>query len=147
MTTLPAVTLFVQYGLLDSWRYFAERGYLFTGILGYGAVLTVCLSLLLLASAMWLRRTVPLIMMWTTLFLFCRLLGRALVYGLGFDARWRLIDLWNNMYLIGTWCLRMQPPVPFRQPPVGAAALVIGGVTLICLTYLIMRIRAVEVVK
>jgi ABC-2 type transport system permease protein len=147
MTTVPAVTLFVQYGLLDSWRYFTERGYLFIGILGYGAVLTVCLSLLLLASAMWLRETVPLIMMWTTLFLFCRLLARALVRGLNWDARWRLIDLWNDMYLIGTWCLRMEPSVSSPQPPVAAAAVVIGGVSLICLTYLIMRIRAVEVVK
>jgi ABC-type transport system involved in multi-copper enzyme maturation permease subunit len=147
MTTVPAVMLFVQYGLLDSWRYFFERSYLFFGILGYGAVLTVCLSLLLLASAMWLRRTVPLIMMWTTLFLFCRLLGRALVFGLRYNPRWRLIDLWNDMYLLGNWCLRMEPSNVYFQPALHEAALVLGGVTLLCLTYLVMRIRAVEIVK
>ncbi len=146
MTTLPAVLLFIQYGLLDSWNYFFERGYLFFGILGYGAVLTVCLSLLLLASAMWLRRTVPLIMMWTTLFLFCRLLARALVVGLRFDPRWRLIDLWNDMYLLGNGCLRMEPPAVLYQPPIFEAALVLGGVILICLLYLIKRIRAVEII-
>ena len=147
MTTIPALILFVQYGLLDSWRYFYEQGHLLVGILGYGLVLTLCLSLLLLASAMWLRRTVPLIMMWTTLFLFCRLLGDALVRGLRFHPRWRLIDLWNDMYLIGSWCLRMEPAQAFFQPTRVEAALVLGGVTLTCLTYLIMRIRAVEIVK
>ena len=149
MTTLPAALLFIQYGLLDSWQYFLnydKSGHLFIGILGYGAVLTVCLTLLLLASAMWLRRTVPLIMMWTTLFLFCRLLGRALV-GLGFHRRCRLIDLWNDMYLIGNWCLRMEPAQVLYQPARHEAALVLGGVTLSCLAYLIMRIRAVEIVK
>jgi ABC-type transport system involved in multi-copper enzyme maturation permease subunit len=150
MTTLPAVILFVQFGLLDSWSYFVDydkSGHLLVGILGYGAVLTVCLSLLLLASAMWLRRTVPLIMMWTTLFLFCRLLARALVMGLRFDRHWRLIDLWNDMYLLGTWCLRMRPIQGLFQPSQAAAAVVLLGVTLLCLMYLIKRIRAVEIVK
>ena len=147
MTTLPAVVLFVQFGLLDPGDYFTLHWHLLVGILGYGAELTICLSLLLLASAMWLRRTVPLIMMWTTLFLFCRLLARALVVGLRFHPRWRLIDLWNDMYLIGNWCLRMEPSQLVFQPALHEAALVIGGVTLTCLAYLVMRIRAVEIIK
>ncbi len=147
MTTLPAIVLFIQYGLLDSWHYFFERAELFAGIIGYGAVLTVCLSLLLLATAMWLRRTVPLIMMWTTLFLFCRLLARALVVDLHFQPQWRLIDLWNDMFLVGNWCLGMPPLNFLDHPPVIEAALVLGGVTLLCLTYLILRIRGVEIVK
>jgi hypothetical protein len=96
---------------------------------------------------MWLRRTVPLIMMWTTLFLFCRLLARALVLGLRYNPRWRLIDLWNDMNLLGNWCLRMEPAAASVQPALHEAALVLGGVTLTCLTYLVMRIRAVEIVK
>src|SRR5579884_1548380 len=68
MTTVPALALWVEYALLDdtgeAWH---GRLHLVTGILGYGAVLTVSLSLLLLATAIWLRRTVPLIMVWTTL--------------------------------------------------------------------------------
>ena len=147
MTTVPAVVLFVQYGLLDSWRYFYEHGNLFFGILGYGAVLTVCLSLLLIASAMWLRSTVPLIMMWTTLFLFFRLLARAFVVDLHFHPRWRLFDLWNDMFLIGSRCLGMGTAKDIFQPALHEAALVLGGVTLLCLTYLILRIRAVEIVK
>jgi ABC-type transport system involved in multi-copper enzyme maturation permease subunit len=149
MTTVPAVILFVQFGLLGSWDYFTRDAPLFFGILGYGAVLTVSLTLMLLATATWLRRTVPLIMTWTTLFFFCRLLASALVDGLHFDPHWRLIDLWNSTYLLGNVCLGMDLEKIFPQPqPQGyEAAVILGGVSLICLTYLILRIRGVEIVK
>jgi ABC-type transport system involved in multi-copper enzyme maturation permease subunit len=149
MTTVPAVVLFVQYGVLESWDYFFDQFHLLVGILGYGLILTVSLTLILLASATWLRRTVPLIMTWTTLFFFCRLLAGALVDGLHFDAHWRLIDLWNNTSLVGNACLRMDPYkiYPQPQPDWYPAILVLGGVSLSCLTYLILRIRAVEIVK
>jgi ABC-2 type transport system permease protein len=149
MTTLPAAVLFVQYGLLESWDYFWEQGHLLVGVLGYGAVLTVCLTLVLLATASWLRKTVPMIMTWTALFFFCRLLAAALVDGLHFDARWRLIDLWNDTYLVGNACLGMNlariRPAP--QPAWYEAGAVLVGVSLSCLTYLVVRIRAVEIVK
>lgn len=149
MTTLPALVLFVQYGLLTRWEYFAEQGHLLFGILGYGLVLTVCLSILLLATASWLRRTVPMIMAWTTLFIFFRLLASALVDGLHYDPRWRLIDLWNDTYLIGNACLGMalETVRPAAQPAVVEAALVLTAVCVLCLVYLNLRIRAVEVVN
>jgi ABC-type transport system involved in multi-copper enzyme maturation permease subunit len=146
MTTLPAVALFLQYGLLDSWEYFQRRGYLFFGILGYGAVLSVSLTLVLLATATWLRRTVPLIMAWTALFFFCRLLATGLVEQLQMPVYWRLIDLWNDTYLVGLACLRLNRPGPYH-PTWPWAALVLTGVCLSCLTYLALRIRAVEIVR
>src|SRR6185369_4800888 len=96
MTTLPALALYVQYGLLNTADYFAENLDLLAGLLGFGLVLTVFLSLLLVASASWLRQTIPLVMAWTTLFFFLRLLSGALVRILHYDARWRLLDLWND---------------------------------------------------
>ncbi|HWG44216.1 MAG TPA: ABC transporter permease subunit [Gemmataceae bacterium] len=149
MTTIPAVILFVQWGVLESWDYLYEHFPLLLGILAYGLVLTLTLTLLLLATATWLRRTVPLIMTWTTLFFFCRLLSAALVDGLRFSPRWRLIDLWNSTYLIGNICLGLDPQKirPSHQPPWYEAALVLGGVCLLCLTYLIRRIQAVEIVR
>ena len=148
MTTLPALALFVEYGLVYSWDHFTNNSYLIAGILEYGAVLTVCLTLMLLATAVWLRRTVPLIMAWTALFLLCRLLAAALVDLLALDPRWRLIDLWNNLSLVGAACLQMGPEAfdPATQPPWREAALVLGGVCLACLSYLALRLRAVEVV-
>src|SRR5207249_7540779 len=83
------------------WAIYLPVNQLLLGILGYGLVLTFCLTLVLLATATWLRRTVPMIMVWTTFFLFLRLLGGALVDGLHYDARWRLIDLWHIRYVVG----------------------------------------------
>jgi ABC-type transport system involved in multi-copper enzyme maturation permease subunit len=149
MTTLPAIGLFVQYGLLESWDYFFDEGHLLVGILGYGLVLTATMTLVLLATATWLRRTVPLIMTWTTLFFFCRQLANALVDGLQFDPRWRLLDLWNDTYLIGNTCLGINPAEirPLPQPAWYEAAAVLIAVCLFSAVYLIQRIRAVEIVR
>ena len=161
LTTLPALALFVQYGFLDSWGYFSRDGWtigfsdgrsvelpinpLLPGILGYGLLLTVCLTLLLLAAAVWLRRTLPLIMMWTTAFVFLRLLASSLVDGLHYDPRWRLIDLWNNLYLGGAACMGIDKAR--NQPALTEAMLVLGTVCIACAIYLNLRIRAVEIVK
>lgn len=149
LTTLPALILFVQWGLLESWDYFYESIDLLLGILGYGAVVTLTLTLLLLATATCLRKTVPLIMTWTTLFFFLSLLSSALVHDLHFSPRWRLIDLWGDAALIGRVCLGLpeRPMESASRPPWHEAALTLGGVCLLCLIYLIRRIRAVEIVK
>ncbi len=148
ITTIPAVLLFVQFGMLEDWNYFLEQSRLLVGILGYGLILTVTLSLVLLATAVWVRKTVPLIMTWTTLFLFCRLLSEALVNNLQFDPRWRLLDLWNSTMYLGHLCLGIQETQirPWPQPAWEETALVLGGVCCLCLSYLILRIRGVEIV-
>lgn len=149
MTTLPALVLFVQYGLLDTWDYYWDNVNLLAGILGYGLVLTVCLSLLLTATAVWLQRTVPMILAWSILFVFLRALPTQLIERLHYDARWRLFDLWNNTYVVGHACLGvdLQTLAPGAQPVWYEAALVLAGVCLLCLTYLVLRIRAVEIVR
>jgi ABC-type transport system involved in multi-copper enzyme maturation permease subunit len=165
LTTIPALVLFVQYGFLDSWDYFVRdwvdvatfsfgsatltmRFPLIAGIIAYGLVLSVFLSLLLVATAAWLRRTVPLIMVWATFFVFFRLLPGFLVNSLHYPARWRLLDLWNNTYMVGSALLGI---IPFdyqsdRLPAVGESALVLGALSVLCLIYLNHRIRAVEIV-
>ncbi len=147
LTTLPAVILYLQWGVLESWDYFYERYDLLLGILGYGAVVTLTLTLLLLATATWLRKTVPLIMTWTTLFFFCHLLSSAMVNDLRFSPRWRLIDLWNDASLMGRLFLGVRTTDFASQPVWYEAALTLGGVSLVCLIYLIRRIRAVEIVR
>jgi ABC-2 type transport system permease protein len=75
-------------------------------------------------------------------------LATSLVDGLHLDPRWRLIDLWNNTWLVGGACLQMGPEAfdPVSQPRWIEAALVLGGVSLACLIYLAWRLRAVEIV-
>src|SRR5262249_40948982 len=79
MTTLPALCLFVQYGLLASYDYFGQSIHLFWGVLAHGLIVSSFLALALVATAVAVRRTVPLIMTWTTLFFFSRRLAEALV--------------------------------------------------------------------
>jgi ABC-type transport system involved in multi-copper enzyme maturation permease subunit len=145
MTTFFALVLWVEYGLLDDdWSHFRTTWNLVLGILGYGAVLTVFLSLLLVATASWLRRTVPMIMVWTALFVFARGL-REMFERVAPDAKaWRLVDLWYDASLVGDWFLGL--PHDASQPSTQEAALVLGAVCLACLIYLNRRIRAVEVV-
>jgi hypothetical protein len=160
LTTLPALALFVQYAMLgEDWSYFRGEGSwiglgdfrfevpvnpLLFGILGYGLVLTVCLSLFLVATATWLRKAVPMIMAWTTMFIFVRLFTNALVDGLHMNPRWRLFDLWHNTAVVGKACLGMDN---FSSWTVFESAFVLGAACTVCLIYLNLRIRAVEVVR
>jgi hypothetical protein len=151
MTTLPALLLFVQYGLIDpeadsTFSYYINNRQLFVGIVCYGLLLTLCLSVMLVAAATWLRRTVPMIMTWTTLFIFFRLLAITLVDGFHYDPQLRLIDLWNDTYLVGNYCLGNEL-IRSPQPSVYQASLVLGALTLLCLIYLNQRIRAIEIVR
>jgi hypothetical protein len=145
MTTLFALILWVEYGLLDSdWTYLRTTWHLVLGILGYGFVLTVFLSLLLVATASWLRRTVPMVMVWAALFVFARG-AREMFERVTPEAKhWRLIDLWYDASLVGDWFLGL--PHDAGRPATQEAALVLGAVCLACLIYLNRRIRAVEVV-
>lgn len=147
MTTLPAICLFFQYGFLDTYDYFGRSWHLFWGILGYGLVMTVVLSLVLIATAVAVRKTVPLVLTWTTLFFFFRQLSQALVDRLYFDPRWKLIDIWNSMYVAGSAMLGAPTGPQSRHPQVFEAVLVLTLVSAACLIYLIRRIRAVEVVS
>jgi ABC-2 type transport system permease protein len=151
MTTVPAVALFVEYGFIDTWDYYVDQFRLLVGILAYGAALTVTLSLLLLVTATWLRRTVPLVMVWTAAFVMARLVQRWLVDGLGMSPQWRLLDIWNDMYLFGQWVFgkehELLRPMNQQQPAYWQATVVMVVVCLACLLYLRRRVRAVEVVS
>ena len=105
--------------------------------------MTVVLCVMLVATASWLRKTVPMIMVWTTVFVFARGLGEILVR-VSENAHWRLIDLWSDMFVVGCWCMRTTSEGVY--PPVGESALVLAAVCTGCLIYLSRRIRAVEVV-
>jgi ABC-type transport system involved in multi-copper enzyme maturation permease subunit len=151
MTTLPGLVLFIEYGFIDTWDYYWNSWRLLVGILAYGAALTVTLSLLLMATATWLRRTVPLVMFWSALFVAARFVQRWLVDGLDLSPRWRLIDIWNNMYLFGQWCFGTDHaklrPINLEQPAYHEATIAMIVVCLLCVLYLSRRVRAVEVVS
>jgi ABC-type transport system involved in multi-copper enzyme maturation permease subunit len=149
VTTLPALVLFAEIGLLDGWDYVRESAHLCFGILGYGVVLTVTFSLLIVAVASWMKTTVPIVMTWASVFLVPNRVAWMLVDRLHFDPRLRLIDLWNDAYLVGNWMLDVPPDRirPWPQPEVYEAGAVLALVCIACLVALVRRIRAVEIVK
>jgi ABC-type transport system involved in multi-copper enzyme maturation permease subunit len=149
VATVPALVLFAQFGMLEDWNYYLEKWYLAVGILGYGLVLTLGLSPLLVATAVAVRRTVPLVMVWMTLFSLAPILASVLVDALQFSPRWRLIDIWNSTFLVGQWCLGIKHVdiKPDPQPEFWEAALALGAVVSVCLIYLQRRIRGVEIVR
>ena len=85
----------------------------------------------------------------------CALALMAGAAGLHLDPRWRLLDLWNNIGLVGCACIGIgeefgvtQPTLyPRPQPAIVEAALVLVGVCVVCLIYLNRRTRGVEIVK
>jgi ABC-2 type transport system permease protein len=162
MTTLPALLLYGQHAF-DDWSFFTNADYFYdndTGkgpagiplllaVLGYGTLLSVVLSILLVATASWMRRTMPLIMVWMSMFFFMRLLANLLVDGFKYNARWRLLDLWNNLTMLGQACLGFyhEDINPKPLPEFWEAGLMVAGVCVICLIYLNRRTRGVEIVS
>lgn len=162
MTTLPALLLYAQ-NVLGDWDYLLNVHYftegnlgrgpagwrLLLGILGFGAIMTVCLSIILVAVSAWMRRTLPIIMVWVTLFTFLRMLVEMLVDRLQYGPAWRLLDLWNSICLLGFACLGFEESqiAPSSQPPYWQAALSLLGVCTVCLIYLDRRMRSVEIVS
>ena len=100
LTTLPALLLFLQNGL-DDYGYFRESWPLLLGILGYGLILTTFLSIFLVAVVTAVRRTVPLVLVWVSLFLFLHAVAVLLVDVVKWNSAWRLLDLWNDMSSAG----------------------------------------------
>ena len=150
ITTIPAVLLFIEYGFIDTWSYYWDNLRLFLGIIFYGSLITITLSLLLIATASWVKRTMPMVMIWTVMMVLGRMIQRWLVDGLHLRKEWRLIDIWNDLYLAGHWALgtpheALRPPWQM-QPSYHAALLVIGICIVTCIFYLRKKIQAVEIV-
>jgi len=145
-TTVPTLILYLEYGLLtDSTVYFQQNLGILRGILGYGLILAVTLSLLLFAMAAWLHKTVPLLMSWSCLFVLVPALAGILrrVFD---DPRWMLMMLWRDIRLLGTWCfggidtdreLRLLVP----------SAVIVVSVCILSALAIMPRVRATRVVQ
>ena len=83
------------------------------------------------------------------MFFFMRLLANILVDGLKYNVRFRLLDLWNSMTMLGQACLGYyhEDLSPKPQPEFWEAGLMLAGVCAICLIYLNRRTRGVEIVS
>lgn len=143
-TAAPALILFVEYGLLtNSLAYFQENWRIVLGILGYGAVMAVSLSLLLFALASWLRKTVPLVMSWACIFVLLPAVAEILRQT--YDNRhWRLLMFWRDIRVLGSWCFGALSKNEAEL--LTGATWVVVAVWVVCILALIPRVRAVRVV-
>jgi ABC-type transport system involved in multi-copper enzyme maturation permease subunit len=149
LSTLPAFVLYVQAGMLYDWKtYYIDHLRQLVGIFAYGLLLTGVLGLLLMAVAVNVRKAVPLVMIWMGLFVLLPLVGRWLVEGPQFSPLWRLIDLWNDLYLVGLWLLDadFKEVKVDRNPTVLQAAVALCVVAFACWLVLRRRVTAIDVI-
>ncbi|MFN0055021.1 MAG: hypothetical protein ACKV0T_22850, partial [Planctomycetales bacterium] len=145
ITTLPALILYAEYGLLsNSLDYFLDHPRILTGILGYGGLLAVVQSLLLFAIAAWVPRTVPLVMTWLGVFVLLKALAEAL-RAINDNRFWLLLGFWDDMHQVGRWCFGSTNSG--RTPSVPQCTAVLVVLCGLCLFLILRRVRAVEVVR
>jgi ABC-type transport system involved in multi-copper enzyme maturation permease subunit len=145
-TTIPAVILFIEYGAMtDSFTYLSENWRILVGILGYGTIMAVVLSLVLFAMAAWLQKTVPLVMAWAALFVLLPVLG-GILRRVQDDRHWLLIMLWRDLRLLGSWCFGSVDSGEETEL-VGWAACIVVLVCAASVAAIIPRLRAVRVVQ
>ncbi len=143
-TTIPALILFIEYGLLtNSIAYFQENWRIVLGILGYGAIMAVSLSLLLFTLASWLHKNVPLVMSWACIFVLLPAIGEILRRTFD-DRHWRLLMFWRNLRLLGSWCFGALSDNDTRL--LTGATWVVLAVWIVCILAILPRVRAVTVV-
>ena len=148
-TTLPALILFFEYGLLgDTGKYFGEKYPIFFGILGYGALLSVAVGLLLFALVSWMPKPVPLVLLWGGIFGFLPALSRPLTFAMrepGMSRRdamdespWRLLDFWNDLYIVGNKFFGVDKPL-FTE-----AGVVVCAVCIFSAVAIFVRLRQLQ---
>jgi len=140
-TTLPALVLFLEQGMLgDTAKYFSENYNIAIGILGYGGLIAVTLGLLLFALVSWMPRPVPLVMSWACLFVFLPVLSGILSWVFD-DRHWRLLNLWRDLYAIGSRCFGEAAVRSSDEAQLPEAAAVVFSVCLVSFIAIVVRIR------
>lgn len=144
LTTLPALLLFLEYGMFtSSFAYWRAQWRVPVAVLFYGAVLAATLSALLVTLSAYLQRMAPIAVTWATLFIMLRGIRRLMREQ---SIYWGLIDPWRDMHFVGRLAFDRFASDDERRFAWCAAA-VLAAVMTICLIALVRRVRAVEIVE
>lgn len=146
LTTLPALLLFVEFGLFtDSIEYWLRDWQSLVAVLVYGAVLCTSLSIMLVTLSAYLQRMAPIAVTWCSAFLLLRGVAKKLATDSGNQA-WLLLDPWNNIHEAGRLGFTVQ--LDDVRPQLGWEALaILVIICVVCLAALVRRVRAVEIVQ
>jgi ABC-2 type transport system permease protein len=144
LTTVPALLLFLEYGMFtSSFDYWLANWRIPLGIVFYGAVLSVVLSILLVCISSYLQRMAPIAITWASLFVLLRalriLMKEKSIY-------WGLMDLWRDMHFVGRLAFDQFRNNDERHFAYWAAGL-LTAICAIALVALVRRVRAVEIVE
>lgn len=146
LTVLPALALYVQYGLYtSSLDYWIEYWWVPLTILGYGLFVCLVLGLSVMALSVYLRRTVPIAITCFSTFVLLDEIGSQLHRATRIP-HWRLLSLWRDVRYAARYCFD-----PYFMPDDralgGWALAILAGVCLVGLAVLYRRVQAVEVVE
>jgi ABC-2 type transport system permease protein len=144
ITVVPALVLFVEYGMFtSSYDYWLSNGKIVLGILGYGAVMALTLSIMLVTLAAYLERMAPIAIAWSSLFVMLGLMSDLLAESTG-NRSWVLLNLWRDIRYVGLlWFQGFEGKDGNLR---WGALWILVGVCSFCLAALVRRVRAVEVV-
>ncbi|HEY4309376.1 MAG TPA: ABC transporter permease subunit [Pirellulales bacterium] len=146
LTTIPALLLFVEFGILtSSIEYWKEHWDVVPSVLAYGLALCVVLSIPLMTISAYLQRMAPIAITWATIFVMFGRLGSFLSDATDND-NWRLIDPWIDVRLIGKLCFGAFSGSSEHEQAVNAA-LLLGTICELCLLALVRRVRAVDITE
>ncbi len=147
LTLLPCLVLFVEYGLFsESFDYFTESGDIFFAILGYGLLVSIGMSVILLGVAALLQRTISVVMVWGLIFVF--LPGISTLLRKGTDTPyWGVLHFWKLLSRIGDIFFGVNPePGTVALLPLEAVGALVAWLS-IALWAFWHKTRAVEVVS
>lgn len=145
ITVLPALALFIEYGLftssLDYWR---NNWRIPLSVLSYGLALCVVLSILLVTLSAYLQRMAPIAITWSSLFVMLVTMADYLREATG-NRAWSLLDPSHDIRYVGKLCFGS-----FSSPEQRTHAWCAFGLLLVVcslsLIALVRRVRAVDVV-
>jgi len=147
LTLLPAMALFIEYGLFtSSTDYWMTNWHVPLAVIVYGMVLCTVMSVLLVTLSAYLQRTAPIAIAWSSLFVMLRVVARQLRHGTG-NIYWNLIDPWRDMRYVGRLAFGEAPVGSDERPLAMWALCILAGVCAVCLIALTRRVRAVNIVR
>ena len=145
VTVLPALGLFVEYGLFTtSADYWIDNLTIVGGVLGYGLVSGFALSLTLVTLSSYLVRTAPIAIVWSSAFVLLAGLSNLLSEATG-NRYWKLLSFWRDVRYTGQMAFDYfggRSPNALAWP----AFWIVCGVCVVMWLALLRRVRAVEVV-
>ncbi len=150
LTLLPALILFAEYGLFGpSFDYFTTHQRVFWAIVAYGAAVSLTIGMLLIGVSAAFQRPLPILGVWTALFVFLPLVAETLRNVSSRDGGdawgWALLDVWAVLrWLSGLFFGVRAEAYEERLPWAILTLITVWGAS----TWIFFRrVRAVEVVS